>query len=85
MTEPASESTSHFVRWSRPHCDYRNCESTDTVTLDGIAGRRCRQHPPGLERLERVDPLIAFRLARAWFAWRCDERFAAAAERLGAA
>jgi hypothetical protein len=68
--------------WSRPGCSYPGCKTQATVTLDGIAGRRCAAHPPTLDRLEQVDPLAAFRLARAWFAWHADERFLAAAERV---
>jgi hypothetical protein len=57
------------------------CGSPDTVTLDSRHGRRCAACPPPLA-VEQVDPLAAFRLARAWFAWHADERFLAAAERL---
>jgi hypothetical protein len=32
-----------------PHCTGPGCTSQDTVTVDGVNGRRCAAHPPQFE------------------------------------
>lgn len=39
-------------------CTATDCRRTDTVTLDGVHGRRCPEHPP------TFDPTYAVELAR---------------------
>ena len=42
----------------QPTCDAKGCTSTDTVTVDGINGRRCAEHPP------EFSPEVAVELMR---------------------
>lgn len=59
------------------------CQSTQTVTVDGVCGRRCSAHPPAYSREYRNrlckagDYHGAFAYLRAWLAWACTQEAAA--------
>jgi hypothetical protein len=51
-----------WTRSAMDGCTASGCGTQDTVTLDGVHGRRCAQHPPTFDPARAVELAVTGRL-----------------------
>lgn len=55
-----------WTRTAATGCTAPDCGTQDTVTLDGVHGRRCAEHPPTFNPTIAVELAVAGQLADAY-------------------